>query len=96
MITEEILEEILPSKEDKIKKIIEWNERGLLNTDEVLKRCLQNTSDHYIDDLFNLLAPAFEDCEDKEEDDYDYMPDELFNSVLSQAETTTAGKGFIF
>jgi hypothetical protein len=63
-ITEELL---IPSKEDLIEKLLQWDSEGLLNTHNLLERCLQCMSDRDVENLYSLLAPAFEE-EDEDED----------------------------
>ena len=78
----EAIEELLiPSKEDLIKKLLQWDSEGLLNTHRLLERCLRCMSDRDVENLYSLLAPDFEEEEDEEEDEdlrfAEYIEDRL-------------------
>lgn len=63
-----IEELLIPSKEDLIEKLLQWDSEGLLNTHNLLERCLQCMSDRDVENLYALLAPDFEEEEDEDED----------------------------
>ena len=68
MTTEELEELLVPSKEDLIKKLLQWDSEGLLNTHNLLERCLQCMSDRDVENVYYLLEPEFEEEEDEDED----------------------------